>query len=72
MLEFETRGRYTNSESSVDVRIGNIFYGTEGYLELYGESAAPEEALEINEYTETLEITRKNFLDYIGVKKIQV
>ena len=34
MLEFETRGRYTNAESSLDIRIGNIFYGTDGYLEL--------------------------------------
>ena len=36
MLEFETRGRYTNDESSLGIRIGNIFYGTEGYLELDG------------------------------------
>ena len=36
MLEFETRGRYTNGESSMDIRIGNTFYGTEGYLELDG------------------------------------
>ncbi len=36
ILEFETRGRYTNSESSLDIRIGNIFYGTDGYLELNG------------------------------------
>jgi len=34
MLEFETRGRYTNAESSLDIKIGNMFYGTEGYLEL--------------------------------------
>ena len=37
ILEFETRGRYTNAESSLEVRIGNTFYGTEGYLELDGE-----------------------------------
>jgi predicted dehydrogenase len=41
MIEFETRGRYTNAESSIDIRIGNIFYGTEGYLELAGEGADP-------------------------------
>jgi predicted dehydrogenase len=34
ILEFETRGRYTNDESSLGIRIGNIFYGTDGYLEL--------------------------------------
>ena len=36
MLEFETRGRYTNGESSLDIHIGNVFYGTKGYLELNG------------------------------------
>jgi len=41
MLEFETRGRYTNSETDVDISIGNIFYGTEGYLELKDESGRP-------------------------------
>jgi predicted dehydrogenase len=34
ILEFETRGRFTNDESGLDIRIGNMFYGTEGYLEL--------------------------------------
>jgi len=34
ILEFETRGRATNAESSLGIRIGNIFYGTEGHLEL--------------------------------------
>jgi predicted dehydrogenase len=38
ILEFATRGRYTNAESSLDVKIGNIFYGTEGYLELNDET----------------------------------
>ncbi|MCK4699946.1 MAG: gfo/Idh/MocA family oxidoreductase, partial [Bacteroidales bacterium] len=36
MLEFETRGRYSNDESSLGIRIGNVFYGSEGYLELEG------------------------------------
>ena len=36
MLEFETRGRYTNSESSLNIEIGNTFYGTEGYMEING------------------------------------
>jgi predicted dehydrogenase len=34
ILEFETRGLYTNEESGSGIRIGNIFYGTQGYLEL--------------------------------------
>ncbi|MEO9003085.1 MAG: gfo/Idh/MocA family oxidoreductase, partial [Ginsengibacter sp.] len=36
ILEFETRGRTSNGESSLDTRVGNIFYGTDGYLELNG------------------------------------
>ena len=35
-LEFETRGRFTNEESSLGIRIGNMFYGTDGYLEIDG------------------------------------
>ena len=51
MIEFETRGRYTNAESSIGIRIGNIFYGTEGYLELYDESATPWKAFRHRERT---------------------
>lgn len=36
ILEFETRGRYSNGESGLEIKIGNIFYGTEGYLEIEG------------------------------------
>jgi predicted dehydrogenase len=36
ILEFETRGRYTNEESSSGIRIGNMFLGTEGYVEING------------------------------------
>ncbi|NND08645.1 MAG: Gfo/Idh/MocA family oxidoreductase [Saprospiraceae bacterium] len=36
ILEFETRGRYSNAESSLSTRIGNVFYGAEGYLEIDG------------------------------------
>jgi predicted dehydrogenase len=34
IIEFETRGRYFNPEGSMDLTIGNIFFGTEGYLEI--------------------------------------
>ena len=34
IIEFETRGRYTNGESGLGINIGHIFYGTEGYMEL--------------------------------------
>lgn len=36
LLEFETRGRYTNAEANLGVKIGNLFYGTEGWLEVNG------------------------------------
>jgi len=38
VLEFETRGRFTHGESSLGILIGNMFYGTEGYLELNRET----------------------------------
>jgi len=34
ILQFETRGLYTNQEDGI--RIGNIFYGTEGWMHLNG------------------------------------
>jgi predicted dehydrogenase len=34
ILEFETRGRYTNHEGSQGQEVGNLFYGTEGWLEI--------------------------------------
>ncbi|MCD6392739.1 MAG: Gfo/Idh/MocA family oxidoreductase [Planctomycetes bacterium] len=36
MLEFGTRGLYTNAED--DIKIGNIFLGTEGWMHLNGSS----------------------------------
>lgn len=36
ILEFETRGRYTHAEGGLGIRIGNLFYGTEGYMEIDG------------------------------------
>lgn len=36
ILEFETRGRYTHAEAPTEVRIGNLFYGTEGWMEING------------------------------------
>jgi len=38
MLEFETRGRYTNHEGYKGNEAGNLFYGTEGYLEISGDT----------------------------------
>lgn len=36
ILEFETRGRYTNAESKAEIKIGNMFYGTDGWMEVNG------------------------------------
>lgn len=36
ILQFEVRGLDTNGEGSLGIKIGNIFYGTEGYMEVNG------------------------------------
>ncbi|MEM8485669.1 MAG: Gfo/Idh/MocA family oxidoreductase [Bacteroidota bacterium] len=36
LLQFEVRGLYTAGEDSMNVKIGNLFYGTEGWMELSG------------------------------------
>ncbi len=36
ILQFETRGLYTAGENSLDMKIGNLFYGTEGWMEVKG------------------------------------
>lgn len=36
ILQFEVRGIFTGGEGPLDVKIGNLFYGTEGWLELNG------------------------------------
>lgn len=38
LLEFEVRGRFTNQEGSKGQELGNIFYGSDGWLEIYGDS----------------------------------
>ena len=37
LLEFETRGRFTNHEGSKGQEVGNLFYGSDGWLEIYGD-----------------------------------
>ncbi len=36
IMEFEVRGLYTNREGDQDIRIGNLFYGTKGWMSLNG------------------------------------
>jgi predicted dehydrogenase len=38
ILEFETRGRFTNHEGSKGNEVGNLFYGTDGWLEISGDN----------------------------------
>ena len=38
LLEMETRGRYTNHEGSEGQEVGNLFLGTEGWLEISGDT----------------------------------
>lgn len=38
LLEYEARGRYTNHEGSEGREVGNLFYGSEGWLEISGTS----------------------------------
>lgn len=38
ILEFATRGRYSGGESNLNISIGNMFFGTDGYLEIDGET----------------------------------
>ncbi len=37
LIEMETRGRYTNHEGSKGQEVGNLFYGSEGWLEIDGD-----------------------------------
>ena len=36
IIEMETRGRYTNHEGSAGQEVGNLFFGSEGWLEISG------------------------------------
>lgn len=36
ILQFEVRGLYSAGEDSLNVKIGNLFYGTEGWMEVNG------------------------------------
>jgi predicted dehydrogenase len=36
MIEFEARGRYTNHEGSKGQEVGNLYFGSEGWLEISG------------------------------------
>ena len=58
ILEFETRGLYTNAEAR-QIQIGNMFYGTDGYLEINGSSWNAYRKRETTPFTGSKEIQRK-------------
>jgi len=81
VLEFETRGRYTNHEGSTGQEVGNLFYGSEGWLEISNDTwkafrgrerkpfaGSKEEvpgAIADNHYTNFLEAIRANNKDIL-------
>ena len=75
MVEFETRGRYTNHEGYKGTEVGNLFYGTEGYLEISGDTWRAFRRREKEPFEGSKEITNKptnhfaNFLDALRADK---
>ncbi|MEX0772738.1 MAG: Gfo/Idh/MocA family oxidoreductase [Balneolales bacterium] len=70
MLEFEVRGRYTNHEGSKGQEVGNLFYGTNGWLEIDGSTWRAFRYREKEPFTGSTENNREgnhfaNFLDGI-------
>jgi predicted dehydrogenase len=72
MLEFETRGRFTNQEGYKGVEVGNIFYGSEGYLEIAGDTWRAFRGREKDPFASSKELTGdhgadhyKNFIEAI-------
>jgi predicted dehydrogenase len=59
ILEFETRGLYTNPEAGSSIQIGNMFYGTNGYLEINGSSWSAYRKRETTPFTGSKEVQRK-------------
>jgi predicted dehydrogenase len=71
IIELETRGRYTNHEGSAGQEVGNIFYGSEGWLEISGDSWKAFRRRERKPFAQSKETEREranhwaNFLDAI-------
>jgi predicted dehydrogenase len=59
IIEMETRGRYTNQEGSAGQELGNVFYGTEGWLELGGTTWKAFRRREKKPFTESKEVERE-------------
>ncbi len=71
IIEMETRGRYTNHEGSAGQEVGNLFYGTEGWLEISGNTWKAFRRRERQPFAQSTEPERDrannwaNFLDAI-------
>ncbi len=71
MLEFDVRGRGTYLESSLNIEVGNAFFGNDGYLELNGSNWKAFRHREKEPFAGSKESTQKgtehwaNFLDAI-------
>jgi hypothetical protein len=72
MIEFEVRGRYTYRESSLGIDVGNVFFGSDGYLELNGSNWKAFRKREKDPFTSSKDQSKEdgtehwaNFLDAI-------
>ena len=64
LLEFETRGRYTNQEGYKGVEVGNIFYGSDGYLEIAGDTWRAFRGREKDPFASSKELTGNHEADH--------
>jgi predicted dehydrogenase len=75
IIELETRGRYTNHEGSQGQEVGNLFYGTEGWLELSGQNWKAFRHRERQPFAQSKETERErathwaNFIDALRAGK---
>ena len=75
IIEMETRGRYTNHEGSQGQEVGNLFYGSEGWLEINGNTWKAFRRREKQPFAQSKEAEREraahwaNFLDALRAGK---
>ncbi len=75
IIELETRGRYTNHEGSAGQEVGNLFYGSEGWLEISGHTWKAFRRREKQPFAQSKETERDranhwaNFLDALRAGK---
>ncbi len=79
IIEFEARGRYTNHEGSEGQEVGNLFFGSEGWLEIYGNNWNAFRRREKTPFTgsKTIKTTQKdnhftNFIEAIRSNKKEI